>query len=136
MAFIWGSTRDYHDRHYYGCWFPVKPGELFEFAGEMTRAYFGTRLSVDVQVALWEAMQAQRCDKMVDVCETRNHRISHRGFLTDTKSVSDEGQNVGVAMRRPDLPAMTSANSALMRTGHGGFFCRHVQCPLQNSGLV
>ena len=71
-GFIWGSTRDYHDRHYYGCWFPVKPGEFFEFGGEMTRAYFGTSLSVDVQVALWEAMQAQGCNKVVDVCETHN----------------------------------------------------------------
>jgi hypothetical protein len=50
IGFIWGSTRDYHDRHYYGCWFPVKPGEFFEFGGEMIRAYFGSSLSVDVQV--------------------------------------------------------------------------------------
>ncbi|WP_339538869.1 N-acetyltransferase [Pseudomonas sp. RA_15y_Pfl2_54] len=72
VAFIWGSIRDYHDRHYYGCNFPVKPGEFFEFGGEMTRAYFGSSLSVDVQVALWEAMAAQGCNKVVDVCETRN----------------------------------------------------------------
>ncbi len=58
VAFIWGSKRDYHDRHYYGCWFPVKPGEFFEFGGEMARPYFGTCLSVDVQVNLWAAMQA------------------------------------------------------------------------------
>jgi hypothetical protein len=31
----------------------------------------GTRL-MDVQVALWEAMAAQGCDKVVDVCETHN----------------------------------------------------------------
>lgn len=72
VAFIWGSKRDYHDRHYYGCWFPVKPGEFFEFGGEMARPYFGTCLSVDVQVNLWAAMQAQGCDKVVDVCETGN----------------------------------------------------------------
>lgn len=72
VAFIFGSMRDYHDRHYYGCNFPVKPGEFFEFGGEMTRAYFGTRLSVDAQVALWEAMRAKGCNKVVDVCETHN----------------------------------------------------------------
>jgi RimJ/RimL family protein N-acetyltransferase len=72
VAFIWGSIRDYHDRHYYGCWFPVKPGEFFEFGGEMARPYFGTSLSVDVQVALWEAMAAQGCHTVVDTCETRN----------------------------------------------------------------
>ncbi|MCU1752851.1 N-acetyltransferase [Pseudomonas sp. 6D_7.1_Bac1] len=72
VAFIWGSKRDYFDRHYYRCRFPVKAGEFFEFGGEMARPYFGTSLSVDVQVNLWNAMQAQGCDKVVDVCETRN----------------------------------------------------------------
>ena len=72
VAFIFGSMRDYHDRHYYGCTFPVKPGEFFEFGGEMTRAYFGTRLSADAQVSLWETMRAKGCHTVVDVCETHN----------------------------------------------------------------
>ena len=72
VAFIWGSKRDYQDRHYYGCTFPVKPGEFFEFGGEMTPSFFGTSLSVDAQVNLWNAMQAQGCDKVVDVVETHN----------------------------------------------------------------
>lgn len=72
VAFIWGSVRHYHDRHYYGCWFPVGPGEFFEFGGELIRKYWGTRLSVDLQLALWEAMAAQGCSKVVDVCEQRN----------------------------------------------------------------
>ncbi|MND81247.1 hypothetical protein D3C80_730340 [compost metagenome] len=72
IAFIWGSKRDYHDRHYYGCTFPVKPGEFFEFGGEMTRPFFGTSLSVDAQVQLWHAMREQGCTKVVDVCETHN----------------------------------------------------------------
>ena len=72
VAFIWGSKRDYHDRHYYGCWFPVKDGEFFAFGGEMTRRYFGTALSVDGQICLWQAMQAQGCNKVVDVCEAHN----------------------------------------------------------------
>lgn len=72
VAFIWGSKQDYYDRHYYGCWFPVKEGEFFEFGGEMTRPFFGTSLSVDAQVDLWKVMQAQGCTKVVDVCETHN----------------------------------------------------------------
>ena len=72
VAFIWGSKRDYLDRHYYGCTVPVKEGEFFEFGGEMTPSYFGTRLSVDAQVNLWAAMQAQGCNKVVDVVETHN----------------------------------------------------------------
>ncbi|MGH8379960.1 N-acetyltransferase [Pseudomonas sp.] len=72
VAFIWGSKRNYHDRHFYGCWFPVGPGEFFEFGGEMIRKYWGTELSVDVQLELWKAMAAQGCDKVVDVCEQHN----------------------------------------------------------------
>lgn len=72
VAFIWGSSRHYHDRHYYGCWFPVGPGEFFEFGGELIRKYWGTELSVDLQLALWKAMAAQGCDKVVDVCEQHN----------------------------------------------------------------
>ena len=72
VAFIWGSPQDYFDRHYYGCLFPVKPGEFFEFGGEMARAYWGTELSVDVQVRLWKAMAEEGCSKVVDVCESNN----------------------------------------------------------------
>ena len=72
VAFIWGSARDYHDRHYFGCWFPVKEGEFFEFGGEQIRAYWGSLLSVDFQLNLWKAMQAQGCNKVVDVCESHN----------------------------------------------------------------
>ncbi|QCI12599.1 N-acetyltransferase [Pseudomonas putida] len=72
VAFIWGSARHYHDRHFYGCWFPVGPGEFFEFGGELTRKYWGTELSVDLQLALWKAMAAQGCTKVVDVCEQHN----------------------------------------------------------------
>lgn len=72
VAFIWASTRDYHDRHYYGCTFPVAPGDFFEFGGEMIPAFFGSRLSVDAQVNLWNAMQAKGCTRVVDVVETHN----------------------------------------------------------------
>ncbi|MCK1793773.1 N-acetyltransferase [Pseudomonas violetae] len=72
VAFIWGSKGDYHDRHYYGCWFPVKPGEFFEFGGEQIRAYWGTTLSVDFQLDLWKAMAKKGCNKVVDVCESHN----------------------------------------------------------------
>ncbi|WP_030132096.1 hypothetical protein [Pseudomonas sp. QTF5] len=72
IGFIWGSARDYFDRHYYGCWFRVNPGEFFEFGGEMIPQYFGTSLSVDAQFKLWDAMRAKGCNKIVDVCDTRN----------------------------------------------------------------
>jgi hypothetical protein len=72
VAFIWGTPRDYIDRHYYGCRFPVKPGEFFEFGGELNRAYWGTELSVDLQLRLWKAMATKGCRKVVDVCESTN----------------------------------------------------------------
>ena len=72
VGFIWGSTRDYYDRHYYGCWFPIGDGEYFQFAGEMHRSYWGTALSVDMQVALWRLMADQGCVRVVDVCDQHN----------------------------------------------------------------
>ena len=72
VGFIWGSMRAYHDRHFYGCWFPVKEGEFFQFGGEVIPAYWGTSLSVDAQFAIWKAMQAQGSTKVVDVCDLRN----------------------------------------------------------------
>jgi RimJ/RimL family protein N-acetyltransferase len=72
VAFIWGSTRHYHDHHYYGCWFPVGAGEFFEFAGEVARRYWGTTLSIDMQLELWKLMRPQGCVKVVDVCENDN----------------------------------------------------------------
>jgi len=38
----------------------------------MARAYWGTELSVDVQVRLWKAMARQGCSKVVDVCDSSN----------------------------------------------------------------
>ena len=72
VAFIWGAARHYYDKHYYGCWFPVKEGEFFEFGGELSRAYWGTALSIDLQTELWKAMLAQGCHTVVDVCESHN----------------------------------------------------------------
>ncbi|MCO7505711.1 MULTISPECIES: GNAT family N-acetyltransferase [Pseudomonas] len=72
VAMVWASTRDYHDRHYYGCTFPVQPGEYFQFAGEVERAYFGTGLSTRVQTELWEAMLAKGCTRIVVVVALDN----------------------------------------------------------------
>lgn len=72
IAFIWGSTRDYFDRHYYGCTFTVAQGEFFAFCAEVVRPYFGTHLTVDGQLNLWDVMRAQGCHKVVDICESHN----------------------------------------------------------------
>lgn len=72
VGFIWVATQDYFDRHFYGCWFPVKPGEFFEFGGEMIRDYWGTQMSVDVQLELWKMMADRGCNKVVDVCDRQN----------------------------------------------------------------
>ncbi|WP_278929918.1 N-acetyltransferase [Pseudomonas qingdaonensis] len=72
VAMVWASTRDYHDRHYYGCTFPVQPGEYFQFAGEVDRAYFGTGLSTLAQLDLWSAMLAKGCTRIVNVVALDN----------------------------------------------------------------
>lgn len=72
VAMVWASTRDYHDRHYYGCVFPVQPGEFFQFAGEVTRAYLGTGLSTRAQQELWAAMLARGCTRIVNVVALDN----------------------------------------------------------------
>ncbi|WP_312936101.1 GNAT family protein [Pseudomonas sp.] len=71
-VFIWASTRDYHDRHYYGCWFAVQPGEYFQFGGESARRYWGTQISTDAQLRMFQEMAAQGFVKVVDVCESHN----------------------------------------------------------------
>lgn len=72
VAIIWGSTRDYHDRHYYGCTFKVAPDEYFQFCGELARPYLGTRLSIDAQVNLWAAKHALGCTRVVNVVAAHN----------------------------------------------------------------
>lgn len=72
VAFIWASTGDYHDRHYYGCTFAIEPGEYFQFGGEMTRRYFGSELSVTAQADMWQLMHDRGYRKLVDVVETHN----------------------------------------------------------------
>ncbi|ROM84759.1 N-acetyltransferase [Pseudomonas brassicacearum] len=72
VGFAWGSIRDYFDRHFYRCLFPIKPGEYFQFGGEMTRAYWGTQMSADVQQDMWRIMAEKGCTKMVDVCDLQN----------------------------------------------------------------
>ena len=72
VAMVWASTRDYHDRHYYGCTFPVQPGEYFQFAGEVDRSFFGTGLSTQAQLDLWATMVRKGCTRIVNVVALDN----------------------------------------------------------------
>lgn len=72
VAMVWASTRDYHDRHYYGCTFPVQPGEFFQFAGEVDRSHFGTGLATQAQLDLWQAMLDKGCTRIVNVVALDN----------------------------------------------------------------
>ncbi|AIR90814.1 GNAT family N-acetyltransferase [Pseudomonas cremoricolorata] len=71
-AFVWASPGDYHDHHYYGCWFRVQPGEYFQFGGESIRRCWGTQISTDAQLTLWQEMAGRGYRKVVDVCESQN----------------------------------------------------------------
>lgn len=72
VAMIWGSTRHYRDRHYYGCTFELQAGEFFQFCGELARPYFGTRLSVEAQLNLWAAKRELGCTRVVNVVAAHN----------------------------------------------------------------
>ncbi|MBC3375109.1 N-acetyltransferase [Pseudomonas sp. SWRI92] len=72
VGFAWASTRDYFDRHFYRCNFPVKPGEYFQFGGEAIRKYWGTSISADMQLEVWKVMAEHGCSTMVDVCDLQN----------------------------------------------------------------
>ncbi|MFL6608513.1 MAG: GNAT family N-acetyltransferase [Pseudomonas sp.] len=72
VGFAWASTRDYFDRHFYRCNFPIKPGEYFQFGGEAIRRYWGTSISADMQLEVWKVMADQGCHTMVDVCDLQN----------------------------------------------------------------
>lgn len=71
-AFVWASPGDYHDSHHHHCWFRVKPGQYFQFGAESARPYWGTRITVDAQWALWEVMAAKGYHTVVDICESNN----------------------------------------------------------------
>lgn len=124
---IWASKHDYVDRHYYGCRFPVQEGECFAFCAEMTRRYLGTALSVDGQLELWRTMRDQGCNKVVNVCDTRNFpalkvcirmgyheqgRVTHIYGLFGRwrlfRETRYEGSRLG-PLREPDRPAATAA---------------------------
>ncbi|WP_417694835.1 GNAT family N-acetyltransferase [Pseudomonas sp.] len=72
VGFAWGSTQDYFDRHFYRCNFPIQPGEYFQFGGEMIRAYWGSRMSADMQLEIWKIMADKGFETMVDVCDLQN----------------------------------------------------------------
>lgn len=72
VGFAWASTHDYFDRHFYRCNFPIKPGEYFQFGGEMIRAYWGSSMSADMQLEVWKVMAGKGCQTMVDVCDLQN----------------------------------------------------------------
>jgi RimJ/RimL family protein N-acetyltransferase len=72
VGFAWASTRDYFDRHFYRCNFPINPGEYFQFGGEAIRKYWGTSISADMQLEVWKVMADKGCNTMVDVCDLQN----------------------------------------------------------------
>ncbi|WP_052263978.1 hypothetical protein [Azotobacter chroococcum] len=43
-AFVWYSDRDYYDRHYYRCWFPVTAPGVYLFAVEVAPGHRGSAL--------------------------------------------------------------------------------------------
>ena len=83
-AFLWYSDRDYYDRHYYRCWFPVEPGCVYLFAIEVAMAHRGSRLVYGAQDMFWQRMRATGVQRVQAVVNARNaltlKMLSHVGF--------------------------------------------------------
>lgn len=83
-AFLWYSDRDYYDRHYYRCWFPVEAGCVYLFAIEVARAHRGSRLVYGAQDMFWQRMRAAGVQRVQAVVNARNaltlKMLSHIGF--------------------------------------------------------
>jgi len=130
VGFVWASTRDYYDRHFYRCTFPVKTGEYFQFGAEITRHYFGSTLTVDAQTALWQVMSARGFKKVVDICDNANVQAlkmhirlgyQEQGHITHVYDVfghwrffreSNYSDSRLEALRKPERPAVTVAAQA------------------------
>jgi hypothetical protein len=83
-AFLWFSDRDYYDRHYYRCWFPVEPGCVYLFAIEVAKAHRGSRLVYGAQDMFWQRMRAAGVQRVQAVVNARNaltlKMLRHVGF--------------------------------------------------------
>ncbi|GAB3379677.1 GNAT family N-acetyltransferase [Azotobacter armeniacus] len=83
-AFLWYSDRDYYDRHYYRCWFPVTAPSVYLFAVEVAPGHRGSALMLGGQERLWELLHAaghQRARAVVDARNARARKLlEHLGF--------------------------------------------------------
>ena len=130
VGFVWASTRDYYDRHFYRCTFPVKPGEYFQFGAEITRQYFGSSLTVDAQTALWQVMATRGFEKVVDICDGANVQAlkmhmrlgyqdrAYHACLRPVRALAFLPRNNATggsrleALRKPERPVVTAAAQA------------------------
>lgn len=83
-AFVWYSDRDYYDRHYYRCWFPVTAPGVYLFAVEVAPGHRGSALILGGQEHLWERLRAAGHPHARAVVDARNARarklLEHLGF--------------------------------------------------------
>ncbi|MFB8830826.1 GNAT family N-acetyltransferase [Azotobacter sp. CWF10] len=83
-AFVWYSDRDYYDRHYYRCWFPVTAPGVYLFAMEVACEHRGSTLLLGGQEHLWDLLRAAGHQRARAVVDTRNacarKLLGHLGF--------------------------------------------------------
>ena len=83
-AFLWFSDRDYYDRHYYHCWFPVEPGGVYLFAIETAPVHRGSTLIYGAQEMFWQQLRAAgilRCQAVVNERNALTLKLlRHMGF--------------------------------------------------------
>lgn len=83
-AFLWFSERDYYDRHYHRCWFPVETYSVYLFAVEIAPGHRGSALLLGTQESLWQMLHVagyQRAQTVVNALNGRPLKLLERpGF--------------------------------------------------------
>lgn len=73
-AFLWFSERDYYDRHYHRCWFPVETYSVYLFAVEIAPGHRGSALLLGAQESLWQMLRVAGYQRAQTVVNARNGR--------------------------------------------------------------
>ena len=84
IAIIWFADKEYYDKYYYEYSFPVKTGQVFQFAAEVAKPFRNKHVSVEISQLGWSEMQKKGINSSyctVNESNTPSLRIQfHMGF--------------------------------------------------------
>lgn len=84
IGIVWYADKDYHDTHYYGCTFPVKKNQVFQYAGEVAAEFRNRHISAETCQVAWSELADRGMKSVyttVDHTNTPSLRLLfHLGF--------------------------------------------------------